>query len=123
MDRLLKIRARQKAKKPKFNRHDAHKKERLGKSWRRPRGLHNKLRQHVAAKGKIVGPGFGSPKTVRGYHPSGFKEVLVFNIKDLEKAEGCVVRIASTVGLKKRKEIVAKALEMDVSVLNVKEST
>ena len=122
MDRLLKIRARQKAKKPQFNRHDAHKKKRLGKSWRRPRGLHNKLRQHVVAKGKIVGPGFGSPKTVRGYHPSGFREVLVFNIKDLDKAEGCVVRIAATVGLKKRKEIMVKASEMDVTVLNIKES-
>jgi large subunit ribosomal protein L32e len=122
VDRLLKVRTRQKAKKPEFNRHDAHKKKRLGKSWRKPRGLHNKLRQQVAAKGKLVRPGFGSPKAVRGYHPSGFKEALVFNVKDLEKAEGCVVRIASTVGMKKRKEIVAKASEINLRVLNPKES-
>ena len=122
VDRLLKVRTRQKAKKPEFNRHDAHKKKRLGISWRKPRGLHNKLRQQVAAKGRLVRPGFGSPKAVRGYHPSGYKEVLVFNIKDLEKAEGCVVRIASTVGMKKRKEIMAKASEINLRVLNPKES-
>lgn len=122
MDRLLKVRSRQKAKKPEFNRHDSHKKKRLSTSWRKPRGLHNKLRQQVAAKGKLVRPGFGSPRNVRGYHPSGFKEVLVFNVKDIDETHDCVVRIASTVGMKKRREIVAKALEKNLRVLNAKES-
>jgi len=122
VDRLLKVRSRQKAKKPEFNRHDSHKKKRLSTSWRKPRGLHNKLRQQVAAKGKLVRPGFGSPRNVRGYHPSGFKEVLVFNVKDIDETHDCVVRIASTVGMKKRREIVAKALEKNLRVLNAKES-
>lgn len=121
MDRLLKVRARQKMKKPEFNRHDSHKKKRLSTSWRKPRGLHNKLRQQVAAKGRLVRPGFGSPKAVRGYHPSGFKEILVCNVSDVERTQDCVVRIASTVGMKKRKEIVAKALEMNLRVLNARE--
>ena len=122
MDRLLKVRSRQKAKKPEFNRHDSHKKKRLSTSWRKPRGLHNKLRQQVAAKGKLVRPGFGSPRDVKGYHPSGFREVLVFNVKDVDETHDCVVRIASTVGMKKRREIVAKALEKNLRVLNAKES-
>ncbi|MDM7913406.1 MAG: 50S ribosomal protein L32e [Methanotrichaceae archaeon] len=119
-DRLINVRARQKAKKPEFNRHDAHKKKRLGLSWRKPRGLHNKLRQQVSAKGKLVRPGFGSPKAVRGFHPSGFKEILVNNVADLAKAEGCAVRIASAVGQKKRQEILTKASEMNLKVLNPK---
>ncbi len=118
--RLMNVRSRQKAKKPEFNRHDTQKKKRLGLSWRKPRGLHNKLRQQVSAKGKLVRPGFGSPKAVRGFHPSGFPEVLVNNVADLAKAEGCVVRIASTVGQKKRLEIQAKAAEMNLKVLNIK---
>jgi large subunit ribosomal protein L32e len=122
VDRLLKVRSRQKAKKPEFNRHDSHKKKRLSTSWRKPRGLHNKLRQQVAAKGKLVRPGFGSPRDVKGYHPSGFREVLVFNVKDIDETHDCVVRIASTVGMKKRREIVAKALEKNLRVLNAKES-
>ncbi len=118
--RLLRVRARQKAKKPEFNFHDSHKKKRLGTSWRKPRGLHNKLRQQVAAKGKLVRPGFGSPAAVKGFHPSGMPEVLVNNVAELSKAEGFAVRIAAAVGMKKRMEIQAKAAEMGLKILNPK---
>jgi len=118
--RLLRVRARQKAKKPEFNFHDSHKKKRLGTSWRKPRGLHNKLRQQVAAKGKLVRPGFGSPAAVRGFHPSGVPEMLVNNVVELTLAQGCAVRIAGAVGMKKRLEIQAKAAEMGLKVLNPK---
>ena len=117
-ERLMKVRARQKKKKPEFNRCDSHKKKKLSPSWRRPRGLHNKLRRHIAAKGKIVKAGFGSPRDVKGYHPCGMKEVLVKNPGDLLEAEGCAVRIAGTVGMKKRDEIEARAREMNLKVLN-----
>lgn len=117
---MLRVRARQKAKKPEFKRHDSHKKVKLSESWRKPRGLHNKLRQHVAAKGSIVKPGFGSPKAVRGYHPSGVKEVLVRCMSDLENLEGCAVRIAGTVGRRKREKIESAAGEMNLKVLNPK---
>jgi len=117
-ERLMKVRARQKSKKPEFNRCDSHKKKKLSPSWRRPRGLHNKLRQHIAAKGKLVKIGYGSPKDVRGYHPCGMKEVLVSSPADLKEVEGCAVRIAGTVGMKKRDEIEAMAREMNLKVLN-----
>ena len=119
-ERLLRVRTRQKSKKPEFNCHDSHKKKRLGTSWRKPRGLHNKLRQQVAAKGKLVRPGYGSPKAVRGYHPCGLPEVLVNNVAELEKAKGFAVRIAAAVGKKKRLEIEAKASEAGLKVLNAK---
>ncbi len=117
-ERLLRVRTRQKSKKPEFNFHDAHKKKRLGTSWRKPRGLHSKLRQQVAAKGKLVRPGFGSPRAVRGFHPCGLREVLVNNVMELEKAQGCAVRIASAVGRKKRLEIQARAAAMSLKILN-----
>jgi large subunit ribosomal protein L32e len=120
-DRLMNVRARQKSKKPEFNRHDSHKKKRLSTSWRKQRGLHNKMREQVAAKGKPVRPGFGSPCAVRGFHPSGLRELLVHNVGDLEKAKGYAVRIASAVGMKKRLQIQEKAAQMNLKVLNVKE--
>ena len=83
-------------------------------------GLHNKLRQQVAAKGKLVRPGFGSPKAVRGFHPCGFREMLVNNVAELKKAQGYAVRIASAVGMKKRLDIQAKASEMGLRMLNPK---
>lgn len=117
-ERLLRVRTRQKSKKPEFNFHDSHKKKRLGTSWRKPRGLHNKLRQQIAAKGKLVRPGFGSPKAVRGYHPCGLPEMLVNNVSELAKAQGFAVRIASGVGKKKRLDIESKAAEFGLKVLN-----
>ena len=119
-ERLLRVRTRQKLKKPEFNCHDSHKKRRLSTSWRKPRGLHNKLRQQIAAKGKLVRPGFGSPKAVRGYHPCGLPEVLVNNVAELEKAQGFAVRIASAVGRRKRLDIEAKAAQAGLKVLNAK---
>ncbi|OYV07665.1 MAG: large subunit ribosomal protein L32e [Methanosaeta sp. ASP1-2] len=119
-ERLLRVRTRQKSKKPEFNFHDSHKKKRLGTSWRKPRGLHNKLRQQIAAKGKLVRPGFGSPRAVRGFHPCGLPEMLVNNLAELSRAQGFAVRIASAVGRKKRLEIEAKAEQSGLKVLNPK---
>jgi len=119
-ERLLRVRARQKGKKPEFKRYDSHKKIKLSESWRKPRGLHNKLRRQVSAKGSLVKPGYGSPRAVKGFHPSGLREVLVRCASDLQKAEGCAVRIASTVGMKKRKDIEAMARDMKLKILNPK---
>ena len=118
--RLLRVRERQKSKKPSFRRYDSHKKKKVSESWRRPRGLQNKLRRHVAAKGGWVKSGYGSPKTVRGLHPCGLEEVLVCNLKDVEgiDPELQAVRISGTVGAKKRIDIKEKAKELGLKVLN-----
>ncbi len=126
IERLLRVRRRQKQRKPDFRRYCWNKKLRLrDKSWRRPRGLHNKLRKRYGGKwsGRItVNVGFGSPKAVRGLHPSGYVEVLVHNVKELEglDPEKHAVRIASSVGMKKRLEIEARAAELGLKVLNPK---
>ncbi len=122
--RLMKVRMRQKARKPEFRHFEAHKKLRLrDKGWRRPKGLHNKWRERVGGKwsGRIlVSIGFGSPKAVRGLHPSGYEEVLVYNVKDLENVDPKrqAIRIASTVGMKKRLQIEEKAKELGIKILN-----
>ena len=122
--RLLKVRMRQKARKPEFRHPYAHTKLRLrDKSWRRPKGLHSKWRERYGGKwsGRIlVNIGFGSPKAVRGLHPSGYEEVLAYNVKDLEKVdkERQAIRIASCVGMKKRLAIEEKAKELGIKVLN-----
>jgi len=108
-------------KKPKFLRPMWEAYKRLKKvKWRRPRGLHSKVRKRMKGKRKIPSPGYGAPKNLRYLHPSGFKEVLVYNLKDLEKVnpEKEAIRIAHTVGKKKRQEIVKKAEEMKIKVLN-----
>ncbi len=119
--RLLAVRARQKKKKPNFERYDSQKKRKIpAGSWRRPRGLHNKLRRHVSAKGGWVKSGYGSPKKVKGLHPCGLEDVLVLNLADIEKVDPKtqVVCISSNIGAKKKEQIKIRAKELGLKVLN-----
>ncbi|WP_302081130.1 50S ribosomal protein L32e [Salinibaculum rarum] len=106
--------------KPQFNRQDHHKKKRVGTSWRRPRGQLSKQRRGHKGKGDTVEAGFRSPKAVRGLHPSGFEEVRVHNVDDLEGVDGDTeaVRIASKVGGRKRERIEEEAEDREIRVLN-----
>ncbi|WP_456482250.1 50S ribosomal protein L32e [Methanopyrus sp.] len=119
-ERLLKLREELKRKKPKFRRQEWHRYKRLGEKWRRPKGRHSKMRRKLKSKPKMPNPGYGSPKKVRGLHPSGYEEVLVYNPKDLEKIDPKrqAARIASRVGKRKRQEILKKAEELGIVVLN-----
>ena len=117
-ERLLTQRRR--VGKPQFNRQDYHKKKRTPTSWRRPRGGLSKQRRGVKGKGPTVEAGFRTPKAVRGLHPSGFEEVRVENVDDLEGVDGDreAVRIGSTVGARKRERIEEEAEDRGVRVLN-----
>lgn len=107
-------------KKPRFLRQSAKAYKRLGEKWRRPRGMHSKLRRKEKSKGKMPSPGYGAPKSLRYLHPSGYKEVLIHNVKELEKVnpEKEAIKIAHTIGRKKREEILKKAEELKIKVLN-----
>ncbi|EMA46885.1 50S ribosomal protein L32e, partial [Halobiforma nitratireducens JCM 10879] len=104
----------------KRQRQDYHKKKRTPESWRRPRGKLSKQRKGVKGKGPTVEAGFRTPEAVRGKHPSGFEEVYVENVDDLEGVDGDreAVRIASSVGARKRERIEEQAEEQGVRVLN-----
>ncbi|ADQ66632.1 50S ribosomal protein L32e [Halogeometricum borinquense DSM 11551] len=106
--------------KPQFNRQDYHKKKRTPTSWRKPRGNLSKQRRGIKGKGDTVEAGFRSPKAARGLHPSGFEEVHVHNVDDLEGVDGDTeaVRIASSVGARKRERIEEAAEDREIRVLN-----
>ena len=106
--------------KPQFNRQDYHKKKRTPESWRRPRGQLSKQRRGIKGKGATVEAGFRTPTAVRGKHPSGFEEVYVETPDDLEDVDGDreAVRIASSVGSRKRERIEELAEDQGVRVLN-----
>lgn len=120
--RLLKVR---KNKEARFKREGVDKKKTIRDSWRRPRGLHSKQRKLRKAKGPHPAPGYGSPLAVRGMHPCGLKEVRVFNLKDLSGVDPSIeaVRIAATVGKKKREVIQNQAKVMKVRILNFKDAS
>nr|WP_162413215.1 50S ribosomal protein L32e [Haloarcula salina] len=111
---------RRRVGKPQFNRQDHHKKKRVSTSWRRPRGQLSKQRRGIKGKGDTVEAGFRSPTAVRGKHPSGFEEVRVHNVADLDGVDGDTeaVRIASKVGARKRERIEEAAEDAGIRVLN-----
>jgi large subunit ribosomal protein L32e len=117
-ERLLTQRKR--VGKPQFNRQDYHKKKRTPTSWRKPRGGLSKQRRGHKGKGPKVEAGFRSPKAARGLHPSGFEEVRVHNVDDLDGVDGDTeaVRIASKVGSRKRERIEEAAEDAGIRVLN-----
>jgi large subunit ribosomal protein L32e len=120
----LKLRARAKNKKPKFIRAESWKYDRFSVSWRRPRGLDNKIRRKIKGWPAGVSVGYKGPKIARGLHPSGYREVLVNNVQELSIVDPSTqaIRIAHTVGKRKRGLIIAEAKKLDIKILNIKVS-
>lgn len=121
---LLEKRKATKKKMPDFIMQDAHKLSRLKKKWRRPRGSDSKMRQGFKSYCKSVEPGYGSPKEVKGMDRSGLYPVRVESIKILEKInkekQGIIIK--SCVGKKKKVDIINKAKELNIKILNIKDS-
>ena len=107
-------------KKPKFLAQGAGILKRIKERWRRPRGLHSKMRKRKKGKRKMPSIGYRAPKELRGLHPSGFREVLVKSLKDLEKIDvkKDAIKISSKVGKKLREKIIQKAKEIGIKILN-----
>ena len=119
----LGVRAAQKAKQPRFRRHEWWRYKKLGgkhATWRVPRGIHSKTRRHWGYRPPLVSIGYRGPEVVRGLHPSGFAEVLVHNEADLANVDKTTqaARIGGTVGGRKQKLIVAAADKAGIRVLN-----
>ncbi|MBS7647339.1 MAG: 50S ribosomal protein L32e [Candidatus Bathyarchaeia archaeon] len=124
LEKALRLRAKIKKKKPDFVRHESWRYDRLKENWRRPKGIDNKMRRKIKGWPQTVNVGYRGPKASRGIHPSGYEEVLVYNIEDLKKvdAKTQAVRIAHTVGKKKRMQILQEARKKRIVVLNLSEA-
>ena len=109
-----------KKKKPEFKRQEWHKGSRLGTKWRKPRGVNSKLKVRLKCKGNLPDPGYGTPKAIRGMNRFGYREILVRNVPDLKKInpQKEVAVIAAKVGGKKRSEILKKAHEHNIKIVN-----
>jgi len=122
--KLISIRETLKRKKPDFIRQESWRYKRVKSSWRKPRGIDSHMRLKLKGWPKSPDDGYRSPKKVRGLHNSGFEEVLVYNIKNLEGIDPNrqAARIAHTVGRRKRAAIIKQAALLKVYVLNTTKS-
>ena len=120
-ERALRLRKRMKQKKPNFVRPESWRYVRIKENWRRPRGLDHKVRLMYDGWPPGVSIGYRSPRATRGLHPSGYREVLVFNVEELKNVDPKTqaIRIAHTVGKRKRVKILAEAQRKRLTILNV----
>lgn len=121
MKAALALRAAQKKKTPSFRRTEWFRYKRLSRSgWRAPHGMDNKQRRNYKYRGSLVRIGHGKVAAARFLHPSGFREVMVHNVSDLEviDPETEAARVGASVGGRKRETIYSRADELGVRVLN-----
>jgi large subunit ribosomal protein L32e len=108
----------------KFVRVDTCRFSRLGKNrrklqkWRRPRGKHNKVRLKRFSYPVAPVIGFKSPRNLAG-KISGLTPVLVHNLKELEALGKSSIAILARIGAKKKIEMIKKAEELKIQILNV----
>lgn len=102
-----------------FKRAEYFRYKKLGEKWRKPRGRHHKMRKYLGGKLPSPAIGYGTTAELRHMHPSGYKEVIVHNLKDLERIdkEKYAVRISGKVGKKKREVILKEAEKLKLKVL------
>lgn len=120
---LRKIRSR--FRKPSFPRPYHWTRSKLGTSWRRPKGIDNKLRHAFKGYPAVVKVGYRTPTAARGLHPSGKRPVLVQNQRELfalDPKTECGV-ISSKVGGQKRLSLESLAAERGILVVNEKHRT
>ena len=107
-------------RRPAFKRQEWFRYSKLGEKWRKPKGIHSKMKRCLKRRPPMVDIGYRGPKSVRNLHPSGFEEVLIYNVEGLEGIDPKkqAVRIGGTVGTKKRMAIEDRADELGIRVLN-----
>merc|ERR1711976_504886 len=68
----------------KFIRHQSDRYVKLRTSWRKPKGIDNRVRMRFKGQYLMPNIGFGSAKKTKHVCPDGFKKFLVHNVRELE---------------------------------------
>ncbi|CAI6340861.1 unnamed protein product [Periconia digitata] len=105
-----------------FNRHQSDRFKCVDPSWRKPKGIDNRVRRRFKGQAAMPKIGYGSNKKTRHLAPSGHKAFLVHNARDVDLLlmhnQSFAAEISHAVSARKRVEIVAKAKQLGVKVTN-----
>ncbi|KAF9184441.1 60S ribosomal protein L32 [Haplosporangium sp. Z 767] len=105
-----------------FKRHQSDRYKTVKESWRKPKGIDNRVRRRF--KGQIAMPkiGYGNNKLTRHLLPSGFKKFVVANIAELNLLlmhnRTFAAEIAHNVSSRNRIAIVERAQQLNIRVTN-----
>ncbi|HDQ59652.1 MAG TPA: 50S ribosomal protein L32e [Candidatus Woesearchaeota archaeon] len=94
----------------------------IKEKWKKPKGKFGRRKKVLkTSKGEVPKQGRRMPNSLRGLHPSGMEIIEVENVLQLNgldpKTQGVKIR---KVGNKKRIEIIKKAIEQKLVILNVR---
>ncbi|KAK6359669.1 Scaffold-type E3 ligase [Orbilia brochopaga] len=110
--------------KKRFNRHQSDRFMCVAPSWRKPKGIDNRVRRRFKGQAAMPKIGYGSNKKTRHMMPSGHKAFLVHNANDVDLLlmhnHTFAAEISHAVSSRKRIEIIAKAKKLGVKVTNPK---
>lgn len=125
IDELIAQRSQIKRRKPDFKQEGFNSVKRIRNNdrWRRPTGSQSKMRLNKKGGPSKRKSGYSSPKEVRGMIKNGLMPVVIKNadeIKAVDAKKECAV-IASSVGSKKRIQIINAAIEQGISLYGIKD--
>ncbi|KAM0323277.1 hypothetical protein ACHAQA_008868 [Verticillium albo-atrum] len=107
-----------------FERHQSDRFMRVDPSWRKPKGIDNRVRRRFRGTQPMPSIGYGSNKKTKYMMPSGHKAFLVNNVSDVELLlmhnRTFAAEIAHGVSSRKRIDIIARAKQLGVKVTNSK---
>lgn len=119
--KLLILRKEISKRRPEFVMQDHHKRPETQRRWRKPKGMHSKMRHGVWGRPASVSVGYRGPAAVRGLHDSGLQHLLVNTMEELAaldvKTQGAII---GKVGGKRKSELLAVCKQKGVTVFNVK---
>eukprot|EP00750_Incisomonas_marina_P017129 INCI19885.1.p2 GENE.INCI19885.1~~INCI19885.1.p2 ORF type:complete len:136 (+),score=28.30 INCI19885.1:178-585(+) len=113
---------KEKKRKKTFHRFQSDTFMRVDPSWRRPRGIDSRVRRGFKGTIAMVNIGYGNNKKTRHQLPNGLKAFRVSNVKELEVLlmhnRTFCAEICHNVSVRQRKEIVARAEQLRITVTN-----
>lgn len=119
--RLMELRKKMSKKRPSFRRVESWRYKRVKDSWRKARGIDSKTREKRKSGVKSPTIGYRGPKKVRGLHPSGYIEVLIFTFDDLKNLNKNkhAIKISGKLGAKKRIVLTDYCQKRGFKILNL----
>ncbi len=112
----------------KFHRREFHKRKKLSMAWRKPKGMHSKVRRKEKKTFKMPDPSFMKPKNQRFKHPSGLEQIIINSKKQFKKIieekkdtlNNYIFVLNSKLSKKTIKEILENALKLKIRIANTK---
>merc|ERR1711982_103236 len=105
-----------------FERHQCDRKIAVKPNWRKPKGIDSRVRRRFKGTIRMPKIGYGNNKKTRFLLPSGFYKFVVHNVSELDMLlmhnRQYAAQIASTVSVRKRHDILRRANQLDIKVVN-----